>query len=252
MLEQYSVHGQDCVAADRLRVGNCRMAEEHPTAEEKGERESHAGEQDHAAGVHIVGIGIAAMQIGVGSRGFLVEADETAAANSAAWRSLVEVADSPVSVGLAVAGSVGFVDTAVQDNLAIVADSFEWAVVVDTVAQTEHLRLADTAEGAENAEIVDTAVSGGVGFADTAVPGIVGCADTADTAGSVGLLHCFGLDSIVEVVDDDDDAEAAVGTADTVAATEWRPSLTTMTQYLDSSASRKLGSSLRSRRRLWV
>ena len=236
MSEQYSVHGQHCVAADRLLVENCRMTEEQLTAEEKDERESHAGEQDHAAGVHIVGIGVAAMQIGVGSRVVLVEADETAAANIAALRSLAEVADNPVSVGLVVVGSVDSVDTAAQKNLAIVAGSFEWAIVVGIVAQTERVTLADTAEWAVNAEIVDTAVSGFVGCGDTAVPGIVGCVDTADAADSVGLLHWFGLDSIVEVVDD---AEAAVGTADTVAATEWQPSSTTMTQYLASSASRK-------------
>ena len=113
---------------------------------------------------------------------------------------------------------IGFVDTAAQNDLAIVADTFEWAVVVGIVAQTERLMLADTAEWAENAETVDTAVLG-----------IVGCADTADAADSVGLLHWFGLDSIVEAVDD---AEAAVGTADTVAATEWQPSSTTMREYL--------------------
>ena len=212
MSEQCSVHAQDCVAADTLRVGNCRMAEEQLTAEEKGERESHAE-------VHTVGIGVAAMQIGVGSRGVLVE-----------------LADNPVSVGLAVVGFVGFVDTAAQNNLAIVADSFEWAAVVGSIAQTERLVLADTADWAENAEIVDTAVPGAVGCADTAVLGIVGCADTVDTADSVDLLHLFDLDSIVEVVDD---AEVAVGTADTVAATEWRPSSTIMSQYLDPSASRK-------------
>ena len=227
MSEQYFVHGQDWVAADRLRVGNCRMAEKQLTAEEKGERESHAGEQDRAAGVHTVGIGVAAMQIRVGRPGVLVEAGENAAANTAALRTRVELADNPVSVGLAVVGFVGFVDTAAQNNLATVADNFVWAVVVGSVAQTERLMLADTAEWAENAEIVDTAVSGIVGCADTAVFGIVDCADTADVADSIGLLRCFGLDSIVEVVDD---AEAAVGTADTVAATEWRPSLTTMTQ----------------------
>ena len=212
------------------------MAEEQLTAEEMGERESHAEEQDRAAGVHIVGIGVAAMQIGVGSRGVLVEADETAAANIAAPRSLVEVADNPVSVGLAVVGSVGFVDTAAQKHLAIVADVFEWGVVVGIVAQTERVTLADTAEWAENAEIVDTAVSGVVGCADIAVVGTVGCTDTADAADSVGLHHWSGLDNIVEVVDD---TEAAVGTADTVAATEWQPSSTTMAQYLDPSASRK-------------
>lgn len=137
MSEQYSVHGQDCVAADRLRIGNYRMAEE------KGEWESHAGEQDRAAGVHVVGIGVAAMQIVDGSRGVLVEADETAAASTAALRSLVELADNPVSL---VVGYVGFVDTAAQDNPAIVADTFEWAVVVGIVAPTERLILADTAE----------------------------------------------------------------------------------------------------------
>ena len=243
MSVQYSVHGQDCIAADRLRVGNCRMAEEQLTAEEKDGRESHAAERDRAAGVHTVGIGVAAMQIGVGGRGILVEADETAAANIAASRSLVEVADNPVSVGLAVVDFVGFVDTVAQNDLAVVADNFDWAIVVGIAAQTERLMLADTAEWAENAEIVDTAVSGVVGCTDTAVLGIVGCADTADAAGSVGLLHWFGLDSIVEVVDI---AEAAGGTADTVAATEWRPCSTTMTQYLDSRASRKMGSGLRS------
>ena len=205
--------------------------------------------------MHVVGIGVAAMQIGDGSRGVLVEADETAAANIAALRSLVELADNPVSL---VVGYVGFADTAAQNNPAIVADTFEWAVVVGIVAQTERLILADTAEWAENAEIVDAAVSGIVGCADTAVLGIVDCADTADAADSVGLLHWFGLDNIGEVVDDAEaavgllhwfgldnivevvgDAEAAVGTADTVAATEWQPSSTTMTQYLDSSASRK-------------
>ena len=202
------------------------MAEKQLTAEEKRERESHAG-------VHAVGVGVVAMQIGVGSRGILVEAGETAAVNTAALSILVELADNPVLVGLAVVGFVDFVDTAAQNNLATVADNFVWAVVVGIVAQTERLMLADTAEWAENAGIVDTAVSGGV----------VGCADTVDTADSVDLLRWFGLDSIVEVVDD---AEAAVRTADTVAATEWRPSSTTMTQYLDSSASRKLGSGLES------
>ena len=204
------------------------MAEEQLTAEEKGERESHAEEQDRAAGVHIVGVGVAAMQIRVGSRGFLVEADEAADANIAALRSLVEV-------GPAVVGSVGFVDIAAQKILAVVADIFDRGVVVGIVAQTERVTLADTAEWAENAEIVDTAVSGVVGCADAAVVGTVGCTGTADVADSVGLLHWSGLDNIVEVVDD---TEAAVGTADTVAATEWQPSSTTMAQYLDSSASR--------------
>ena len=187
------------------------MAEEQLTAEEKGERESHAGEQDRAAGLRTVGTVVAEMKIGVESRGVLVEAGENAAANTGALRSLVELADNPVSAGLAV---IGFVDTAAQNGPAIVADTFEWAVFVGIVAQTERLMLADTAEWAENAEIVDTAVLG-----------IVGCADTADAADSVGLLHWFDLDSIVEAVDD---TEAAVGTADTVAATEWQPSSTTM------------------------
>lgn len=84
---------------------------------------------------------------------------------------------------------VGFVDPAAQNDLAVVADTFDWAIVVGIAAQTERLMLADTAEWAENAEIVDTAVSGIVGCADTAVLGIVGCTDTADAAGSVGLLH---------------------------------------------------------------
>ena len=88
MSEQYSGHGQDCVAADRYRFVDCRMAEEQLTAEEKGERGSYSGEQDRAAGLHTVGIAVAAMHIGVGSRGVLVEAGENAA-NTGALRSLV-------------------------------------------------------------------------------------------------------------------------------------------------------------------
>ena len=64
------------------------------------------------------------------------------------------------------------------------------------------------------------------------MPGIVGCADTAGFADTVGLVR------IVEVADN---AEAAAGTADIVAATEWQPSLTAMTWVFGSVASRELG-----------
>lgn len=69
--------------------------------------------------------------------------------------------------------------------------------------------VTEIAEWAEVAESVGAAVHGNVG-----------CVDTAAIADSVGLVR------IVEVVDN---AEAAAGTADTVAATEWQPSSTAMT-----------------------
>lgn len=75
----------------------------------------------------------------------------------------------------------------------------------------------------------------------TAVPGIVGSAGTADTGGVAGFVD---LVRIVELVDDN--AEAAVDTADTVAATEWQPSLTANTEILAFATGRILGPYLRS------
>lgn len=68
------------------------------------------------------------------------------------------------------------------------------------------MAVSDTAEWADRTEIVGIAV-----------PGIVGFGGTAEVVGTVGLVR------IVEVADN---AEAAAGTDDTVAATEWQPSLT--------------------------
>lgn len=126
--ERGSVHEHDYVAAGKFRIGKHCIAEEQLAAEAKHERvEVHAGEENLAAGVHIVGIDMAVVRIGAGSHCVLVETDETAAADTVGLAVLVELADVAASIGLAVVGNdfelgiVDSVDTAVAQGIPVVA-----------------------------------------------------------------------------------------------------------------------------------
>ena len=196
LIEEGSVLGQDCVAADtsagKLRIERCYAAEGQLLAELRCElEENHAEKQTLAAALHIVVMDTGAVHFGTGSQCGLAESAETAAAGTGTLAGLVEIVDMVVlPVGLG-----EFADIAVSIGLAVVADNDMLGTVgyADTVAQDSLVVVADT---------------------DTAVLDIVGSADTAGVVGTVGLVH------IVGVVDN---AEVAAGTADTVAATGWQP-----------------------------
>lgn len=211
--EQGSVHGQDCVVAG-ARAGKLRIEEDRAAEENYEQEESHTGDENQAAGVHTVVMYASGVRVDAGSHcvlagtaaaGTVAPAGLVGIADTVVLVGLVELADSAVSVGLAgvadsaVPGIVGSADTAAPGSLVFVAE---------TAASTEILAVAGTAEWADVAEIVGTAV-----------PGIVDFADTAAIAGIVGPV------SIVEIVDN---AEAAAGTVDIAAATEWQPSLSTI------------------------
>lgn len=182
--------------AGKFRTEKYHIAEDQLAAEMKyGRFEIHDGEENLAAGLHTVGIDTAVVRIVAGSHCVLVEADETAAADTVVLAVLVELADSAVSIGLAVVaddvelGTVDSADAAVAQGILVVA--------AETAAEVDDFAVYDTAEQGDCA-------------------GDVGVADTAEVAGTVVLART------VEVVDN---AEAA----DTVAATEWQPSLTATT-----------------------
>ena len=207
LTEQDSVHEPDCVAAGslvgKLRIEKCRTAEVNYEQEE-----NNAGKENLAAAVHTVVMGIAGVHIGAGSHCVLAAADEAAVAGIVALAGFVEVADTAASVGLDVVadvadiadidvlGILGSADTVAQDSFVGVAEP---------AAQGQIFAVPYTAEWADFAETVGIAESG-----------IVGSVDTAGVAGTAGLVRT------VEIVDN---AEAAAGTADNVAATEWQPSL---------------------------
>lgn len=125
---------QNCIVAGAL-AGKLRIERYHAAEEDYEQEESHAGDENHAAGVYV----------GAGSHCVLAEGAETvgtAAEGNVALTGLVEIANT-----VALAGLVELADIAVPAGLAAVADDAVLGIVgsADTVAQGSLVVVAETA-----------------------------------------------------------------------------------------------------------